>query len=140
MLTHFVISLYMEVAQIHLSFCGYHVTGFFKSSCVNVNPTVSSESVNSPSTSSGMSSPLMTTGCFTGYLAYLFMKGYKLLKSTYFSRSPFSGAASLYKPMAPFDHRRTHLWALLGHRRKAVASTASGVKSFQPEVALPLDV
>ena len=33
----------MEVGQIHLSFCGYHVTGFFKSSCVNVNPTVSSE-------------------------------------------------------------------------------------------------
>ena len=35
--------------QIHLSFCGYHVTGFFKSSCVNVNPTVSSETDYTPS-------------------------------------------------------------------------------------------
>ena len=34
----------VEVGQIHLSFCGYHVTRFFKSSCVNVLSTVSSSS------------------------------------------------------------------------------------------------
>ena len=53
----------VEVGQIHLSFCGYHVTRFFKSSCVNVLSTVSS--------SSEIINLLLTTIHFEPYICYL---------------------------------------------------------------------